>query len=193
MKYIAKAILWIMGWKIVGKIPEDIKKCVIMAAPHTHNMDFFIGRLAYWALDVPVKFLIKKEAFQNPMGGLLKKAGGISVDRQKNNNLVEGVAALFNEYEVLNVIITPEGTRKLSMQWKRGFYYIALKANVPLVLGFADYGNKTCGFGPVIYPSGDYDADYKLMEEFYKSKTARIPAFFNLSPENLSKFTNGAV
>lgn len=187
MKLLAKFILWLMGWKIVGSIPADIKKCVILAAPHTSNLDFYIGRLAYWGLGVPVKFLIKKEAFQNPLGGLLKKFGGISVDRAKSNNLVEEVAVLFNEYDVLNVIITPEGTRRLVTNWKRGFYYIAQRAHVPIIMGFIDYKSQRAGFGPVLYPSGDFDKDFALIQDFYKTKSARHPELFNLSPENLAK------
>lgn len=95
--------------------------------------------------------------------------------------MVEYVASLFSEYEVLNVIITPEGTRKLVTEWKRGYYYIAQRAEIPIVLGFADYKNKQGGFGPVIYPSGNYEKDFVMIEEFYKTKTARHPEKYNLS------------
>lgn len=184
MRGFANLILKLAGWKIVGKIPQDVKKCVIIAAPHTSNWDFVIGRLAYWSLGVPVKFLIKKEAFNHPLGSLVKKMGGIPVDRKKSTNLVDQVAALFQEYEILNVIVTPEGTRKLVHNWKRGYYYIALKAEVPLVLGFADYNKKEAGFGPVFHPSGDYDKDIIEIEDFYKKLTAKYPEQFNLSPVN---------
>ncbi len=183
MKIISRLVLRIIGWKIEGEIPEDIKKCVILAAPHTSNWDFVIGRLSYWSLQVPVKFLIKKEAFDHSLGFLVKKMGGIPVDRKKSTHMVEQVAALFKEYDVLNVIITPEGTRKLVTNWKRGFYFIAVKANVPIVMGFVDYKKKQGGFGPVLYPSGDYDADLKRIEDFYRTKTAKHPEKFSLSAE----------
>jgi 1-acyl-sn-glycerol-3-phosphate acyltransferase len=130
-------------------------------------MDFVIGRLAYWSLAVPVKFLIKKEAFQHPLGFLVKNMGGIPVDRKKSTNLVDQVADLFKDYEVLNVIITPEGTRKLVTNWKKGFYYIAIRANVPIVMGF-----------------GDFESGFKQIEDFYRTKSARFPKMFSLSPEN---------
>ena len=187
MRYLSKLILRLSGWRIVGAMPPDIKKCVILAAPHTSNLDFFIGRLAYFVLGVPVKFLIKKESFQNPLGGLLKKMGGIPVDRGKSNNLVEAVALLFKRHEVLNVVITPEGTRKLATNWKRGFYYIALKANVPIVFGFLDYAKREAGFGPVLMPSGNFEKDFKQIIDFYRNKGARYPAQFNLSPDNLKQ------
>ncbi len=184
MRTFSGLILRMLGWKITGNIPPSVKKCVILAAPHTSNLDFLIGRLAYFELGVPVKFLIKKEAFENPLGGLLVKMGGIPVDRGRRNNLVEDVAGLFEKSHQLNVIVAPEGTRKLSVNWKKGFYYIALKANVPIVCGFVDYKKKEGGFGPMFTPSGDYDADFKIIETFYRSKTARHPELFSLSPKN---------
>ncbi|MBU1369418.1 MAG: 1-acyl-sn-glycerol-3-phosphate acyltransferase [Bacteroidetes bacterium] len=184
MKSLSRLILRLTGWKINGEMPSHIQKCVILAAPHTSNWDFFYGRLAYFILGVPVKFLIKKESFQNPLGGLLKKLGGIPVDRGRHTNLVENIARLFHTQKQLNVVITPEGTRKLVKEWKKGFYYIALKANVPIVLGFLDYDKKEAGFGLVIYPSGDFQKDLTAIETFYQDKTARYPENFNLSPQN---------
>lgn len=184
MKIISRLVLRLIGWKIEGEIPKEVKKCVILAAPHTSNWDFVIGRLSYWSLQVPVKFLIKKEAFDHPLGFLVKKMGGIPVDRHKSTHMVEQVAELFNKNEILNVIITPEGTRKLVTNWKRGFYFIALRAKVPIVMGFVDYKTKQGGFGPVLYPTGDYDADLKIIEAFYRTKTAKHPEKFSLSVEN---------
>lgn len=182
MKYLAGLILKLIGWKVEGSVPAHIKKCVIVAAPHTSNWDFIIGRLVYWRLGVPVKFLIKREVFDHPLGGLVKALGGIPVDRKKSTNLVEQVADLFNQYEELNVIITPEGTRKLVTEWRRGFYYIAQRANVPIIIGYIDYKNKIGGYGPVLYPSGNFDADFERIKAFYRDKTARHPEMFNLSP-----------
>lgn len=184
MKWISALVFKIIGWKIKGRIPPEIKKCVILAAPHTSNMDFFIGRLAYFILDVPVKFLIKKEAFKNPVfNKLLLKMGGIPVDRGRSSKLVDELAVLFEKHDTLNMVITPEGTRRLVHQWRKGFYYIALKANVPIALGFADYAKKEAGFGPLLYPSGDFDADFETIREFYRHKTAHRPENFNLSPQ----------
>lgn len=172
----------VLGWKVVGNIPDDVKKCVIAVAPHTSIDDFILGRLAYCSVGKPVKFLIKKEFFDNPiLRPILIKLGGIPVDRSRSNNIVNQVSAMFDKYEVLNIIITPEGTRKLVHNWKRGFYYIALKANVPIVLGFLDFKKKELGFGPMLYPTGDYEADWKEMEKFYRGIVAKHPDRYNLS------------
>jgi hypothetical protein len=90
-------------------------------------------------------------------------------------------SAMFKKYDDLNIIITPEGTRKLVNNWKRGFYYIAQKANVPIVLGFLDFKKKELGFGPMLYPTGNYEEDWKEMEKFYRGINAKHPERYNLS------------
>ena len=125
MYWIAKFVLRIIGWKIIGGIPEDIKKCVVTMAPHTSMWDFVWGRLAYWVLGVNAKFLIKKELFASVSGPILKRLGGIPIDRSKSTNTVDAVADLFNHYDSLFITLTPEGTRQLNPEWKKGFYYIA--------------------------------------------------------------------
>lgn len=187
MKLIAKIILKIWGWKLNGIIPPGVDKCVVIAAPHTSNLDFFIGRLAYFAIGVKIKFLIKKEVFTFPFGKIIKAWGGIAVDRGKKNNIVNQVVDYFNESESLYVLVTPEGTRKLSKQWKKGFYLIAEKAKVPIAFGYADYKKKEAGVGPVIYPSGDYEKDLKTIQDFYRDKTAKYPEMFNLTPKKNSE------
>lgn len=182
LKFISEILLKIGGWEITGSIPDKIKKCIIIVAPHTSNLDFYIGRLAYYKMDVNVRFLIKKEAFRFPFKRILKGLGGIPVDRSKKTDLVDQLAGRFEKHESLIITITPEGTRKLNKKWKKGFYQIAMKANVPIILGFLDYRNKKGGVGPVIYPSGDYEKDMEEIEKFYLDKTARYPENFNLSP-----------
>lgn len=181
MKLLAKVILKIWGWKLNGIIPPGVPKCVVIAAPHTSNIDFFIGRLAYFAIGVHLNFLIKKEVFVFPFGTILKAWGGIAVDRGKRNNMIGQVVDLFNNADSIYVLITPEGTRKLSKRWKKGFYHIAQQAKVPIALGYADYAKKEAGVGPVIYPSGDYEKDLKIIQDFYRDKTAKHPEMFNLT------------
>jgi 1-acyl-sn-glycerol-3-phosphate acyltransferase len=91
------------------------------------------------------------------------------------------------------VVITPEGTRRLVKQWKKGFYLIALEAKVPIVLSFIDYREKTGGIGPVLYPSGDYNKDMELIYRFYGSKMARHPEKFYTPPEISSRDSNSSV
>lgn len=158
------------------------RRCVLIMAPHTSNWDFVIGRLALWAIGAKAGFLIKKEAFFFPLGWLLKKMGGIPIDRKKSKNVVWQIAVLLNKSKEMALVITPEGTRSLRHEWKKGFYYIASMAEVPIVMGYLDYAKKEAGIGKMIYPSEDYQADLSVIYDFYKDFTARHPEKFNLSP-----------
>ena len=180
LSVLAKLILHLTGWKIGEKIPVDVRKCIIIMAPHTSNWDFVIGRLAYFKWKVKVRILIKKEAFFFPIGGLLKRVGGIPIDRSKNNRVVDQITTFFNESESMYIVIYPEGTRKPNPHWKRGFYYIAQQANVPIALGYMDYKKKEGGIGGLIYPNGDIEGQMKEIKDFYRDKVARHPENFKL-------------
>ena len=168
------------GFSFVGQHPDDVKKSIIICAPHTCIEDFVIGRCFFWMEGREAKFLIKKEFFVPGLGWLLKRIGGIPVDRSKGNNMVAKTASVFRNYDKLHVVITPEGTRKRVEKWKRGFYYIAELAQVPVVLGFIDFKTKRCGYGPSFIPCGDFDKDWPMIEDFYRGMQGKVPGRFNL-------------
>lgn len=184
IRWISILILKLLGWHTNGKLPEGIKKAVVVSAPHTSMWDFVIGRFTFWAVRVNIRFLIKEESFVFPLGYLLRWIGGVPVARGKyKSNLINEVTELFNNHEELMVVITPEGTRKRVDQWKKGFYMIALSAKVPIALSFINYGNKTGGIGPILYPSGDYEKDMIIIQDYYRNITPRHPERFNLSDQ----------
>jgi 1-acyl-sn-glycerol-3-phosphate acyltransferase len=176
----ARLMLMLMGWKITSVIPPDTKKCVIAVAPHTSYWDFVIGRLAYWVLGVKASFLIKKEVFRFPFKRLLLHMGGLPVDRGRSSRMVDQVVEQFKISESLFIVITPEGTRKPVKQWKKGFYYIASQAKVPIALGYLDYAKKEGGVGKVIIPNGDIEGQMKEIKEFYRGMIPRYPEKFYL-------------
>ena len=175
---ISRFILRLMGWHITSVIPTGTKKCIIAVAPHTSYWDFVIGRLAYWVMGIKASFLIKKEAFRFPFRRLLIRMGGLPVDRGRSSKMVDDVVEQFNKSESLVIVITPEGTRKPVKHWKKGFYYIALKANVPIALGYLDYAKKEGGVGKVIYPNGDFEGQMKEIREFYRGMSPKHPERF---------------
>lgn len=183
-KLISKSILKLLGWKVILNVPSEMKKCVVMMAPHTSNWDFIYGWIGFASMGVNSKYLIKKEAFVFPLGIIAKALGGIPVDRKSSTNIVLQVGELFKKSENLIITITPEGTRSLNRNWKKGFYYIAENAGVPIGLGFLDYKNKIGGVGNIFIPTGNYEADIKVIEAFYSDKHAKYPEKFNLSPQN---------
>lgn len=176
----ASLVLRILGWKIVGDLPPGEKKCVVIMAPHTSNIDFVFGWLGYSSLGINSHFLIKQEAFNWFSAPLLRAMGGIAVNRGRSGNLVFQLTEEFERRNQLVLTITPEGTRKPNKHWKKGYYLIAQQAKVPMVMGFLDYKNKIGGFGPSFYPSDSYDADLEKISAFYNTKTARFPENFLL-------------
>jgi 1-acyl-sn-glycerol-3-phosphate acyltransferase len=173
MKYLAKILLRLIGWKIDHQSFISIQKCVVVMGPHTSNWDFIIGRLAFVTFGIKPKVLIKKDLFFPPLGWILKAVGGIPVDRKKNNNLTDYACDLFKKRAELFMIFTPEGTRKHNPNWKKGFYYIAQKANVPIYIGYMDYEKKIGGFHSLFHPTGDVQKDIDYIKSVlgqYKGK-----------------------
>ncbi len=188
MKNFSKWLLKLLGWKMEGDPPPTAyKKLLIVEAPHTSNWDYLIGMLLITSVGIKVNVIIKKELFFWPLGALLKWIGGIPLDRSGNLSKVDALARLFSEKETLNLAITPEGTRSLSTKWKKGYYFIAQQAKVPIFLTAIDYKRKAGILGPVFYPTGNYDEDLKKIEAFYIGITPKFPEKFNLSPQYINK------
>jgi 1-acyl-sn-glycerol-3-phosphate acyltransferase len=171
-------LLWFYrtrGWTATGTPPAD-RRGVIIAAPHTSNWDFvnFLGLTD--ALGVKAHFMGKKELFRWPLARFMRDMGGVRVDRASRNDYVAQMIAEFARRKSFLLTVAPEGTRGAVRSWRTGFYYIALGAKVPLLVGMMDYGTKTGGLGPAIWPTGDYAADMKKVAEYYRSVTPRNPA-----------------
>ncbi len=174
--YVAKLIFKVAGWRQTGGVPPDIRKSMMIAAPHTSNWDLIMARAAFYIMDLDVRFTVKREWAEHPLlGWLVRGIGALAVDRTKNNSLVDGMVQLFNEHEELVILITPEGTRKYQPKWRKGFYYAALGAGVPIFLGFLDYEKREAGVGPAVWPTGDYEADLEIIKAYYRTKKGRFP------------------
>jgi 1-acyl-sn-glycerol-3-phosphate acyltransferase len=179
MRYICKLIFKLWGWKVTDAVPVD-KKAVVIAAPHTSAWDFIIGKLAYASMGVPTTMLIKKEFFKFPLGAPLRALGALSVDRgNRKSTLIQQLVDEFDSREYMYLTITPEGTRSKREKWKRGFYEIALAANVPVYLGVIDYGKKECDFGERFMPTGDFEKDIRYIQRKYRHVTAKHPENFS--------------
>ena len=186
MQKIAQFVLCrLLHWEITGKIPETVKKAVIIVAPHTSLWDFVYGRLAFWVLNIDVRFMISEKYFKWPLGWLLTILGGQKVKQTRPTKLLKEIFNNFKKNDSYFLVITPEGTRKLVKNWKKGFYQIAMENKTPIVMAFIDYKFKKGGIGPVFYPTGNFDADMKVMKDFYLPFHARHPERYNLSNMNL--------
>lgn len=184
-----KLIFKLFGWRITHFLSDDIKKCVIVVAPHTSNWDFIFGMGAVKLMGIKQRFAIKKEWMRFPFKKLMESLGALPIDRNKKKvqgeklSGVDAMSALFENRDELRLIITPEGTRSRVEKWKTGFYFVAVKANVPIALGFMDYKTKTCGIDKVIYPSGNFNADMKEIMAFYKNVNGKNPENFSTDIE----------
>jgi 1-acyl-sn-glycerol-3-phosphate acyltransferase len=162
------------GWHSVGPVPEP-RRFVLIAAPHTSNWDFpyFLGVTD--ALGLDTHFMAKKSLFRWPIGGFMRQVGGVRIDRAAAKDTVQQMADEFARRDRFVLTIAPEGTRGAVAEWRTGFYRIAHAAKVPIVCGFMDYPSRTAGIGPVIHPTGDYDADMAPAFAFYRGITGKHP------------------
>jgi len=167
-------MLSVLGWKMIGSLP-DIKKYVLIVVPHTSNWDMPIGLLARFSLGTKIHFLAKKEIFVFPVKGLFKALGGIPVERSKSINRVDMLVTTFQEHERFILAVAPEGTRSPVKRWKFGFYHIAHKAEVPLVMVGFDYAKKEIIIREPFNTTGDLPKDYQVMLQFFQGIQGKRP------------------
>ncbi|NQU81133.1 MAG: 1-acyl-sn-glycerol-3-phosphate acyltransferase [Bacteroidetes bacterium] len=179
MKTFSGNILETLGWKIVGEFP-DIKKSITIFAPHTAHIDAIYGKLGFSELGIKYVFLSKKELFFFPMNLIMKKFGSIAVRGVKDKNAIYQVVDLLNSTDELHIVISPEGRTKKMTNWNKGFYYMATKAKVPIVVGYLDYKEKEMGIKGIIYDTDDYKSVMKQINEMYKDVSGKCPEKFVL-------------
>lgn len=180
-KFIGWLGMKLLGWRFVFEpTKEEMRKCVIVCAPHTSNWDFIYAVLAFWYYQIPMKVFIKDDYTKGFLGWFVKRLGGIGVDRSKRNNLVPYAIELFREPNDFCLLVTPEGTRKFTKKWRRGFYEIAKGANVPVFLGYVDYKNKIGGVGRRVELEGrTFEEVMEDIQSFYRKDMAKYPEQYN--------------
>ena len=167
-------IFQVNGWTAVQENPPP-RKAVIIAAPHTSNWDFLYFFGLTNKLKINSYWIGKNTLFKWPWGDMMRRLGGIPVDRSKSQNMVDAMVREFGRRSEFLLTIPPEGTRGSVKEWRTGFYHIALQAKVPLIIGLMDYSKRTGGLGPSFMPSGDYKADMQKLSAFYHSVTPKYP------------------
>lgn len=166
-----------MGWSERVTVPRH-NKCIICVAPHTSNWDFIMAELYYWSIGRRAGFLMKKDWFFWPLGVLFRRLGGVPVQRSRKTGLSEQLAAIARKAERFELAITPEGTRSLTTTWKRGFYYIAQNANLPIMLFAIDYEHKEIVCTKTLVPSGDVETDMQEIFDYYRHFKGKYPEKF---------------
>lgn len=163
--------------KVTEQLPQ---KCIFCLAPHTSNWDFLIGQLYVGAHGVQSNFLMKKEWFFWPLGPLFRKMGGIPVWRSKHTSMTDNLAETARQAQQFRLCITPEGTRSLNPEWKKGFYYIAQKAELPILLYGVDYQKRRIQCTKTIIPNGDIDSQMREIKLYFKDFQGKNPEKFTI-------------
>jgi 1-acyl-sn-glycerol-3-phosphate acyltransferase len=169
----------VLGWKITSDFP-DIKKSIIIFAPHTSLFDSVYGKLCFNEYGINHKFLSKKELFFFPLNYALKWYGSIPIRGITGKNSVYLVAKMLDDAESLHIVLSPEGALAKVTNWSKGYYYMALKAEVPIVVGYLDYKRKEIGVKGVIDNLDDPESVKNQINSYYKDVSAKYPDTFSL-------------
>lgn len=172
--WVARFIMRVFGWDVVGQLPAG-KKYVMIGAPHTSNWEFPFGLSALYIYRIKVSWIGKESLFKRPFGGFMRCLGGIAVNRDSPHGVVDQIVKQFEKSNRMAIAIAPPGTRKKSAYWKSGFYWIAHKAKVPIVCGYLDYAHKEVGLGLSFIPTGNVKEDMDRIRDFYKGIQAKYP------------------
>ncbi|MCW8926471.1 MAG: lysophospholipid acyltransferase family protein [Xanthomonadales bacterium] len=169
--------MWILkslGWTVNNSFPE-VRKCVVIAAPHTSNWDFILGIVAAKAIRLEPRWIGKHTIFRWPVGWFFRAIGGIPIRRGEGLNYIDQLTDLFTETDRLVLGLAPEGTRSRTDHWKTGFHHIARAAGVPVLMAYFDYPRKSVGIEQMFYPSDDIEADFEHIRAFYAGHKGKNP------------------
>ena len=167
-------LLRITGWTVDGAFPP-VPKLVVIGAPHTTNWDFIAFLAAKWYHDVRLSFMGKASLFRPPFGWLMRRLGGIPIERDESHSVVAAMADRFAATDHLWLVVAPEGTRGRQETWRSGFYRIAEAASVPILLAGVDFAQRRVVIGPTVQPSGDINADMDVIRAFYGDMSGKHP------------------
>lgn len=165
--YLTKLMMWLVGWRVEGKLP-DLPKFILIGAPHTSNWDFVLFLGVIFTLKANVRFMGKAEVFRFPFGWFFRYCGGVPVDRSKSTGLVDQMVKASKEAEHFILTIAPEGTRHQVAEWKRGFYHIAKNAGIPIVMAIVDGKHKEVRVGQIFQPTENMEADMKSIQGVFE-------------------------
>lgn len=164
--YACRAFLRLAGWRLEGSLPE-VRRLVVIAAPHSSAWDGFWGLLFKVGLGLDLHFMGKRELFRGPLGWVLRRLGGLPVDRQAPHGVVEQMSSLFAGADALWLGLAPEGTRRATLRWRSGFWHIARAAAVPVLPVAFDYPQRRIVVGVPFTPSASFEEDLQQLKAFY--------------------------
>lgn len=178
---LARQLMRLLGWRFAGAVP-NLPKMVIIGAPHTSNWDWPLAMVALLVLGIRVWWMGKHTFVDGPLRPLLRRMGGVPINRTRAHGVVAQMVDEFAAREQFLLGLSPEGTRSYVPRWKMGFYHIARQANVPIVPISLDYGRRLIGIGPAIDAAEEETAVLAQIEQFYHGVTGKNPRNANVTP-----------
>jgi len=174
-RFIGSTLLKLSGWKITGRYPKEIKKFIILVAPHTSNWDFPKGIIYNWSEGLDIKFIAKHTLFKPGIGWFFKYLGGYPVDRTKRTNFAQSVVDIFNSKDEFVITMTPEGKRARVKRFKSGIYFIARNANVPIIPTKFNYATKEIHFGEPFHTTDNKEKDLNYLWDYFVGVQGKVP------------------
>ena len=174
LRFIGKAAMKITGWKTIGHFPRD-ERVVLVVGPHTSNWDFVVAMSAVLSWDINIHWVGKHSIFKKGFRRVLRKMGGIPVNRADPNALKEEIVDITNKYKGFIIGLAPEGTRKKVERLKTGFLRIANDTNSKIMLAGIDFSNKTIELGEFFSPSGDVEQDLNNIKHYFSNFSGKRP------------------
>lgn len=162
------------GWCVEGQFINE-RKCLLAVAPHTSNWDFFIGVFVIFSFRLKLNFFGKHTIFIPPLGALVRRLGGIPVERSRAHGVVNTIASQIKNADELVLALAPEGTRSKIFPWKTGFMHIAKQADIPIQMIGIDYAKKAIVLGPIIHKVTNIDEQMQTIYAFYDTVCAKYP------------------
>jgi 1-acyl-sn-glycerol-3-phosphate acyltransferase len=162
---IGRILLAAAGWKIAGALPNE-KKLIIAGGPHTSNWDFYLAMAAMLALGLRFSYMMKQEAFENPLGGLFRWLGGVEIDRDASRDVTAQMSDWFHSQDKAWLGITPEGTRSKVDKFKKGYLRIAKVTGAPLFIVGIDAPAKEIVLDKIWPLTGGEDEDNTRIQDY---------------------------
>ena len=174
IRWLGTFLMRLTGWKITGDFPKD-QRVVIVAGPHTSNWDFVLAMSLILSLDVNLHWVGKHSIFKKGFRRLLRKMGGIPVNRANPEALKNEIHNVTEKFKGFIIVISPEGTRKKVEKLKSGFLRIANETNSKIMTAGVDFSKKRIELGGFFSPSGDVEKDLKFVKEYFANFTGKYP------------------
>lgn len=183
---IFRGVCWLFlkatGWHVASDWP-GVRKSVVVAAPHTSNLDGLVMlAIAGWYRE-KLSWMGKASLARGPLGGIMRRAGCVPVDRTKSSDVVSQMKDAFGAAEHLHLAVSPEGTREATRDWKSGFWHIARSADVPLLIAVLDYGAHEMRFEGPMQAGDSFEDDMAVILSHYRDVKGRYPERFCLPRE----------